>query len=582
MIFTPSGFFSKLSSKTKQFYFWVTLVAVYFFARLPFLFMPNWNFDEGVYLSIGSDLNNGFTLYSQSWDHKPPILYWVYQFLLKVSSNQYFIFPLVNFFLGLATIVLVYKISHYFFESNSESAKTNPAIEVIPYLVAVVTTFFLAFGFWEAGVFNGENLFVPLVLSAIYLFLYKKGWAWDLVVGLLVSLAIGTKANAVVEFVGFFLGFLLIQSTEIKETMWRYFRIILVFIALVGSLFLSFSWQNQLQFGFDSIFTYNTKYVQSDTKTFATVFGVPVFNGKTNQPDRVGISDMQLRTFLLLVWVVFLAYLTFKSKSKSKIFVYLIWFGFAFYGVTLSGRNYSHYLLQLVPLLAIGFGIIYNQSSRFWGGYSSDFIKNELVSDAGASSGHKTNVLFAPHQATEYSSTSKFVPAFSALLVWAVLVQNIVFIFGAGSGNLSLDVFPLELTYRDFYVNLSSNKVNVWQSEVKKYVYWYYPLDEIITDSKKLTPENGRFWHYSNISSLCYQTQRKCGYTAHLWFHLDDQILAKTISNLESRPPDTIFVDNTIAPKQKIQDFIKSKYRLEKSLPDLFDGKPRYEFWVLN
>jgi len=528
--------------KSKESKFWLYIGLFYIIFRLPGLFMPHWNFDEGVYLSLSSDLNRGFDIYTQTWDHKPPMLYWVYQFLLFLTSGNYFIIPLVNFFLGFVTIILVHKLSKYFLSTK------------FTYIATILVTFLLSLGFWEAIVFNAENLFIPLILLVFLLFLSKqKSIYTDLFIGVLIFVATTTKVHAVVELVGFFVGYLLINFSIFKRISIRYLTILVTTIALWVIMFASFALNNQLKFSFDSIFTYNSQYVDVENNTFATLLGVPIFNGKNNKPHRVGISDFHLRTAILISVLIITAYFTYKTKSTSKYILFLIWLSFSYYATTLSGRNYSHYLLQIVPAIAIGFGIIYENIVTLWQKNLSKLW------------------------------SSKIFPLISAFLIWVYMVQSLVLVFAAGSGSssISLDVFPVEVTYRDFYLNLASGSINKWQKEVTHNVYWFYPMPEIIQQSQDLTPEDGRFWHYSNISGLCYYSQRKCGYTSHLWFHLEGDILTKTLTNLNQRPPDVIFVDNDVQEITQITEFIKTNYRLEKSLPDVFSGSPRFEFWVL-
>ena len=99
-----------LRLKSKKSIFWVIIFTIYLIGRLPYLFMKHWNFDEGVYLSIASDLNYGRELYTQAWDHKPPLIYWLYALLLKISGGDYWIIPFFNFLLGLVTVILIYKV----------------------------------------------------------------------------------------------------------------------------------------------------------------------------------------------------------------------------------------------------------------------------------------------------------------------------------------------------------------------------------------------------------------------------------------------------------------------------------------
>lgn len=524
-----------IKNSSKGYQFWLAIFTVYFFGRLPNLFMPHWNFDEGVYLSIASDLNYGGNLYTDSWDHKPPILYWLYTFLLKISADQYFIIPLFNFFLGFLTIILIFKIAEHFVSKK------------FSYIAAIIATIFLSFGFWEAAVFNGENLFVPLILGSILVFLRKEtGWT-NFLVGFLIFLATAVKIHAVVELVGFFIGYLMLKKLDYKQIIVRYFQIISVVSAFWAGLFGYFYYLNQFKFSFDSIFTYNSQYSQQESSDYATFLGAP-----TGVID-FGITDLQWRVLLLTIFTVLLTYFSLRIKEETKIILFLFWFVFSFFAVLLSGRNYSHYLIQIIPTICIGFCIIYSSISNLWQENISKLFKTRLF------------------------------PLFISIFVWLVLVQNLVFIFASGlnSSNISLDVFPVEITYRNFYTSLGYNELGKWQNEIKDHVYKYYPMEEIISTSKELTSHNQRFWHYSNFSALCFYVQRQCNYTAHLWFHLEGKVLEQTINKLETDPPNTIFVDSDIRTNSEIQNYINKNYTIQKTLPDKFNNSPRYQFWVL-
>jgi 4-amino-4-deoxy-L-arabinose transferase-like glycosyltransferase len=549
-----NNFWNQLTHN-KEIIFWIGVFAIYLLGRLPYLFMKHWNFDEGVYLSVASDLNYGSELYTQAWDHKPPLIYWLYALLLKLSANQYWIIPAFNFVLGAATVVLIYKVSEYFLTKKESS-----------YLITFLAALIFGFGFYEAGIFNGENLFIPLILATVWLFLNSKKLYLDWIAGIFLALSGLTKAHAVVELVGFFGGYLIFNWSKFKQILIRFLNLGLGAGLVLSVTILVLAFGSDFGFSLQSIFGYNAGYIQSENSEFARLLGVPLFNGKVYDPDKIGVSGFQWRLIVFLASVALLILYRVQSSKLKKWWLLAFWSCFSWFAVMMSGRNYSHYFLQIIPILLILFGVLWEFLSKL----EPHFKLNSNISK------------LLP------KLSQKFVSGTYILLltcfIWLSFGQFLIFIFTSGqnNGQISLDVAPVEPVYRDFYWEASRGNLTHWQEKQQRQTYWYYPkMSQIVSRIQELTPENERFWHYSNLSALCYYSQRQCGYTTHLWFHIDGEIQTQTLQNLNQNPPTTIFVDNTVRPNPKIQDFLQTKYVLTESLPDIFNGSSRYEFWKL-
>lgn len=549
------NFWNNFSLSHKKVIFWVSVFVIYLIGRLPYLFMKHWNFDEGVYLSIASDLNYGRELYTQTWDHKPPLIYWLYALLLKISGGEYWIIPLFNFLLGLITIILIYKVSKYFLTQKTSS-----------YLITFFATLIFGFGFFEAGVFNGENLFIPLILATIWLFLNFKNRYLDWIAGAFLVLSGLVKAHAIVELIGFFGGYVIFNWSKVKSTLPRFLNIglgaILIFLICVSFL------ASKPDFGFSlqSIFGYNAGYIQSENTEFAELLGVPLFNGKLYEPDRRGISGFQWRLFVFLFALTLLFLYSLQTPKLKKWWLLSFWFCFSWFAVMMSGRSYSHYFLQIIPILLILFGVLWEFLTK---------LEPKLNLN-------NSTIRLIPKLSKKSISTGYIL--LLTCFIWLSFGQFLVFIFTSGENkaSLSLDVAPVETNYRDFYWESSRGNLSDWQDQRQKQTYWYYPkMSEIVNNIQELTPKNERFWHYSNLSALCYYSQRECGYTVNVWFHLDGGIEERTLKNLNQDLPKTIFVDNRIKSNYKIQIFLQKNYQLTKALPDIFDNSPRYEFWTL-
>lgn len=531
MRFSIKPFEKHLKNRISKFttvHHFIIIILIYSLPRVPYLFMPHWNLDEGVYLSVASDLNRGSNLYFQSWDHKPPLIYWVYAWLLNLSGNQYWIIPLTNFFLGLITIFLIYKISRYFSSSQKSFTAT--------YLAAI----FLGLGIYEAATFNGENLFIPLTLASIYFFLCSSLKYRDYLAGLLAFLGTLVKIHPGVELFGFFLGYLTTQNGENLS-----FKILrLIKVAGIGALgWLSvlgyFNYKGYLSFALLSMFGYNSEYVSFENQGYAELFSTPIF----------GLTHLYFRGLILLLSVVFLWFLNKEKLIPSKISILSFWFIFGVFAVLISGRNYGHYFLQLVPTMMISFGVIWETFEK---------------------------------KLKPYFKLSSIKTLILGTISWALIIQFISLIFNYSFSSSRNDILPPNLVYLEFTLNYFSNNQKQANDLIWKYAYRFYPeIWDIVHQVKKNTENHQRIWHFSNLSAFCYYVERKCGYTSHLWFHLSPEIKNRTLKELEDDKPEMIFVDNFFVMPEEISEFIESNYSKKTVINDVFEGYPRFEFWYL-
>lgn len=140
--------------------FWILLgISIFFIClRMPSLIEPYWYGDEGIYQVIGKALNNGYILYKDIWDNKPPLLYFVYalgngdQLILRSLSLIVGTFSSVIFFF-LAQIVL----------KSQRAALLATLLYVVLFATPII----------EGNIANAENFMIlPIIISA--LLIYKE------------------------------------------------------------------------------------------------------------------------------------------------------------------------------------------------------------------------------------------------------------------------------------------------------------------------------------------------------------------------------------------------------------------------
>ncbi len=84
----------------------------------PFLFLPFWA-DQAIFAYIGSIINHGSMPYVDAWDLKPPIIYYLYAFGLKVFGQSMFGIRMFDFFYILSTMFAVFKLAGLLFCSRA-------------------------------------------------------------------------------------------------------------------------------------------------------------------------------------------------------------------------------------------------------------------------------------------------------------------------------------------------------------------------------------------------------------------------------------------------------------------------------
>jgi 4-amino-4-deoxy-L-arabinose transferase-like glycosyltransferase len=548
-------------------FFWLVVVSFYTILRLPSLFLKHFSLDEGVYIAVAWDLNNGQQLYSQTWDHKPPLIYWLYSILLKISDYNYWIIPATNFLLGFVSIVLIYLVAKNFLTLK------------LSLISAFIATIVLGFPTLESHIFNGENLFVPLTLAGAYLFLKnqslekkpklgKKEVIQTLLAGCFWSLASLTKAQPVVEIVGFLIGYLTVSLSSIKFALKKVFIVGLPVVICWVWLGLYYYTKGYLDWALYSIFFTNSDYIDQTSKQFATFLSVPLFNGKEYIPDQSGISDMLWRTSILALFTGLISYIVWKiqcfksslvdhkyralSATTKARFIFIFWTIFAIFAAFLSGRNYSHYLLQVVPQFSISIVLF---CSIIWANWSKISPKE-----------------FSP----------KWNSLVASLIVVVIFWQYLIFIFGGGSYYLSFDAYPAESYYRNFYWELANGNISSWQNRMFAKKVWFYPVDKMITQINENSKPEDKIWTYINFPALAFYAKRQSGYLTKTWFHIDDKSRPRVLDELKKDPPKLILWDNTERDDPVLKAYIKENYTLKTHVLDMFDQSPRYEIWVLN
>lgn len=313
--------------------FIIILLLVTFIFRIPSLFEPYWYGDEGIYQAVGLAINNGALLYKEAFDNKPPLIY----LLAAVTNGTMFGFRLLLMLASLGAI--------YFFHLLCQRliVKENAA-RIATMVFAVLTTARLL----EGNIANAENfILLPTMIGFYLIFSLSENKKPDrqyltyFLSGLILSLGFLLKVPAVFDFAALFL-FLVVFRNKKKFISIGKNEIALAAGYVLPILLVSFYFWVRGAFGeyFNACFLQMLGYLSS-WKTGSHLFS----------PLSLLKSELSIKA-LFATTVTGLLIIRKRDLSGLSSFIPL-WFVFALFGATLSGRPYPHYLIQTIPPLAI-------------------------------------------------------------------------------------------------------------------------------------------------------------------------------------------------------------------------------------
>ena len=285
----------------------VALVAL-IILRIPSLFEPHWYGDEGIYAAITYGMESGKVLYTQLWDNKPPLIYYLYS--LGEPHNRLFIIRALNLIAGLITLVGLWKLTELL---NISKKARNIGI--------IFATLVLGTPILEGNIANAENFFVPLIIFGYIFMLLKK--PRYVVSGILFGTAFLFKFHPFFDFAAAGL-FLLFTQKSLKKTLLLLSGFFIPLLLQSGILF----FQGNLNEAISIIFLNNFNYTQSYSS---------------------GIKSIEFRSLVLVIGLVFSSWLLYIKKISQQIYFLSLLLLFEVYAGLFGGRRYVHYLIQVIP-----------------------------------------------------------------------------------------------------------------------------------------------------------------------------------------------------------------------------------------
>ncbi len=336
-----------------------------FIFRIPGLYQHVLDIDETVFSEFAKIIMQGGIPYVDAIDNKPPLTYYFFALNHLISGGKGLLFVHFTTIIWVClTALAVYRIT-----SGIIPKAAVPAVMIFAFLMHTYEPKFIST--------SGETLInLPLALSVlIYMYTDRidlSSILKYLLSGILLGIAVMINYKAGAVAVVYVLYSLIAEPALNRNQTWDLFRRNIVKLAIVGfSSFipviligLYFHSAGNLDQAFFWGFFYNFGYIKSGSGTFSIM--------------KITVRVLLFVVLSLPVWIALAGYymkkpesdLSGESRLNAKNLFVLIWLALSFYAVTLGGRGYGHYFVQLVPPLSIAGGIAYISVVRrkkiFW------------------------------------------------------------------------------------------------------------------------------------------------------------------------------------------------------------------------
>lgn len=324
----------------KRYIFLIVLILIFlplFFYRLDYNTLSSW--DEGWYGSIARNIIKTGDIFRLSWNEKPyfdhpPMGFWLMALSYKLFGINEFSTRLPSAFLGLLTIILIYKTAIEFFGKR---------------IIGFVAAFILGTSVWylirvRSG--NLESILVFFYILTVYLSIKSsKNFFWFPLTMIAFGGLVLSKTLVGVSAV-LLIGFLNFHQFFKKKNLLLFFLGVILFIGVV------FPWYKINMEAYPDFVQHHFFNIGMRDKTFSSYFNIlpekPLF-----------YLHMGIRKWYYL-WLVAVFYLIFSLKFlKKKFFFFLFWNFIVLYPFLTSEKTELWHLIPVyLPIsfiIAVGF-----------------------------------------------------------------------------------------------------------------------------------------------------------------------------------------------------------------------------------
>lgn len=304
---------------------------VILFLWTPFLFDAEINWDESSYIQVADGLTQGLLPYTQMWDAKPPLIYFVIAALLSLHRS------VVTVRLGAMVCVLV---SSFFTFKAAHQLSTNR----FSWLAGLFVAVFSSMGPGYAS-FASEHLALAFLGPALYLLL-RPPPRLPFLIGILISCACLVRLN--LAYLAISVGFIILFT-------WPNKLINSLKYVLGGLLPIAF---------FVAVYAYHGALLNLYRGTVEVALGYAgsqTILGSRELESLLKLLEVGFYLDSFLVWtslfaglIIMIRMWPYTNKFTHQQFLVLaVAFFSIFYSMIKSGEVHPHYTLQILPIVAV-------------------------------------------------------------------------------------------------------------------------------------------------------------------------------------------------------------------------------------
>jgi hypothetical protein len=312
------------------------ILVLVFILRIPSFFEPYYYGDEMVYMTLGTGVRQGLTLYKDLHDNKPPLLY-----ITAAVAGNLFWFKIILAFWNIFTIVIFYKLTKFFFEKNEKAQKLSTLF------FGLLTTL----PFLEGLTVNSEIFMIAFTILAFLILLKKDLKSKGIfIAGILLGIGTLFKVPAAFDAPVIVLYWLITTGFGNWKNILK--NTIILTIGFATPLVFTFIWyffKGALPEYIKAAFLQNVGYVSSFRP------------GDVQKPFLIRNAPLLIRGLVVLAGSSVL--FSFRKKLSSKFVLVTLWTLFALFAITLSERPYPHYIIQAVAPIAILLATFFTEKS---------------------------------------------------------------------------------------------------------------------------------------------------------------------------------------------------------------------------
>ncbi len=318
----------------KRIVVFVLLIGALVLPSLPIYQLPTVR-DPGIFSYAGEQILKGKTLYSDVWDHKGPLIYYLHALGIAIGGHSGWGVWILNWLFVASSIIFGYLALRRVFGERAA-----------------------VFGVWACliglsilgGNLNIEEASLPFQFAAVYLYARWRdqdaSWGYGVLIGIAAALAFLSRANNVgihvaIAMLVFFQG---IAARRWRKTALVMLSMLLGALVVFSVVAVYFARLNMLADLIDASITYNLSYSNTSAgyRVISFIYGL----------RRLSIVTPILFVCVILTWL-FRNRVGGRSVQQALIALALVDLPIEMFLSTLSGRNYSHYYLSWLPSLSI-------------------------------------------------------------------------------------------------------------------------------------------------------------------------------------------------------------------------------------